>query len=103
MPEQIITAIIAGIVALAVAIANNHFSRRKSNADAAGAITNAATALIEPLEKRVTTVEKENAELKKQVKALQEENATLRSQVRDLHAETETLRGQIQKRGLAKK
>ena len=103
MPEQIITAIIAGVVALAVAIANNHFGRRKTNADAAGAITSAATALIEPLEMRVTKVEKENTELKKQVRELQAENETLRGQVKDLQAENEALRGQIQRRGLAKK
>jgi peptidoglycan hydrolase CwlO-like protein len=103
MPDQIITAIIAGVVGLAVAIANNHFGRRKSNADAAGAITSAATALVEPLEKRVTKVENENIELKKQVKALQAENETLRGQVMHLQTENETLRGQIQRRGLAKK
>jgi len=103
MPDQIITAIIAGVVGLAVAIANNHFGRRKSNADAAGAITSAATSLIQPLEARVTKLEHENTELKKQVKTLQAENETLRGQVHDLQAENETLRGQIQRRGLAKK
>ena len=103
MPESILAAIVGGLAGLAVAIANTHFGRRKSNADAAGAITRAATALVEPLEKRVTKVENENIELKKQVKALQAENETLRGQVMHLQTENETLRGQIQRRGLAKK
>lgn len=103
MPESILAAIIGGLAGLLVAIANNHFGRRKNNADAAGAITDAATTLIKPLEDRIIKLEKENKELRENQVLRDKKIADLESEVVVLREENATLRSQIQRPGLAKK
>jgi peptidoglycan hydrolase CwlO-like protein len=108
--EAIIPATISAIVAVAVVVINNHFARPAAKADAAQSVSQAAAALIEPLEKRVGKLEKENSDLREQVKQLTTENEQNKLTIDEqgkkivlLESENAELRAKINRRGLARK
>lgn len=74
--------------------------RRKISADGGEAVTRAALALVEPLERRITAQDRQLAEQRAQMEAQQAEIAGLRCQMRVVMAGVGRLMEQLRTAGL---
>lgn len=70
MSDGIITAIIGVLGVVVGGVIAGLFARRKTRSDAAGAITDAAVKLVQPLTDRVDTLEKKDCEQDKTIDLL---------------------------------
>jgi hypothetical protein len=88
-PEDVLAWVVAlGAGAILAEVVRSGFQRRKMGADAAKVITDAATALLGPLQSRVLELETVVAETRRELMAA-------RQQVAMLTAELEAARGEI--------
>lgn len=86
---------VVGIITALTAVIAGWAARRKSDADAAEVVTKTALTLLEPLERRIKTLEGESVAASAKIRQLEGRVTALRHDYEALHRGAELLSGQV--------